>query len=807
MNQGYLSLVHFLLRNGDAHMKNWNAIDLHMHTVVGTTRDGGKDDVSFTYQQFVRVANKHDLRLMAITNHNKMDFVNFIVTNFLSSRMRRKLLPGVEIDSVMDNGTTPLHMVIIFKDIFIANYGFSKYINTQTEKKSHKVIYSPEEIVKILKHNDCLIIPHGDKDKGIFNDASEENIKEALKKVREGFIRIFDTKPSTWKLEKIKNYLSEINEKQLDIFGGVLFSDVRDWSKYDEKYRDFKMNAQPSFQGLIHSTSNPTRRFAKSTSINYNQNYISKIIIKPNDKDSIIQQTEIELNRGFNCVIGKSGSGKSLLLEMIKNEIINVNPKLKKYPFANHATIELFNEKDSRLNMMNINATIGENLYDKILSAYSENDSNDIYSIIKLIRADFEPKKKFKMSQSKMVDNIKNYCKIVEEYETTKTNIQNSLSTYASSIDEKNNLRDVKTFTMQLVQNHQYVYDTKNVLEFGEYRTDINSLESKLKLYKGQRKKVITSKISDLSSELRHAYMEMEYQRKSDELINKKILIINSAINSINGKISTQSSRKSQLTKLLEDEVQRLARLFADNFIRNHQIDIYDLSIKTEDFNSNVKINDNYNITVSEFIDEKIFTQFSTRDNNIFNTYGKKGQMTETEYLNFTNKSDAKKIINKYINLNLVSKDLVQISKDFNVTVRVDFNGQDISRLNPGDIAKTYIKVYFEEEVNKPGNHVVLFDQIENDVDKDFISSTIKELIENTKGIVQTIIVTHDPIIAVNADPNNYIEATKIKNKIIYRNFCAESDVQDELENIAKNVDGSKDVIRRRYEIYEGERK
>ena len=79
-------------------------------------------------------------------------------------------------------------------------------------------------------------------------------------------------------------------------------------------------------------------------------------------------------------------------------------------------------------------------------------------------------------------------------------------------------------------------------------------------------------------------------------------------------------------------------------------------------------------------------------------------------------------------------------------------------------------------------------------------------MIENTKGNVQLIVVTHDPIVAVNADPNNYIESKKHGDIIEYRNFVAESSIRDELDTIARTVDGSKDVIRGRYEIYEGDK-
>ena len=110
-------------------------------------------------------------------------------------------------------------------------------------------------------------------------------------------------------------------------------------------------------------------------------------------------------------------------------------------------------------------------------------------------------------------------------------------------------------------------------------------------------------------------------------------------------------------------------------------------------------------------------------------------------------------------------------------------------------------------EIKNGKNNVVIFDQIENDVDKEFINEVIKDLIGETKGHVQLIIVTHDPIVAVNADPNNYIESLKTdKNRFKYRNFVPESYERDELKTIACNVDGSKDVIRGRYEIYEGEK-
>ena len=98
------------------------------------------------------------------------------------------------------------------------------------------------------------------KDKGVFKNAGPKQIDESFKKIREGFIRIFDS-PFNWKLEKIKAYLESLNETNLDVFYGVLFSDNTDWDDYDKKVKNFFMNVESTFKELLHSTTNPVKRF------------------------------------------------------------------------------------------------------------------------------------------------------------------------------------------------------------------------------------------------------------------------------------------------------------------------------------------------------------------------------------------------------------------------------------------------------------------------------------------------------------------------------------------------------------------
>ena len=203
---------------------------------------------------------------------------------------------------------------------------------------------------------------------------------------------------------------------------------------------------------------------------------------------------------------------------------------------------------------------------------------------------------------------------------------------------------------------------------------------------------------------------------------------------------------------------------------------------------------------------KNIVKDFDIKNNCLFYTYGFKQQITSKIY-DMTNKKQANEVIDKYYKLKMINDDfLKKIFDDVKLEINVYFDSQNVKELNPGDIAKKYIQYYFKHQLTNDSNTIILYDQIENDVDKAFISSTIIDLINDMQTKAQVIIVTHDPIVAVNADPINYIEAIKDKdNRIIYRSFVPESSVRDGLETIAINVDGSKKVIKDRYEIYKGE--
>lgn len=787
-------------------MEEWNAIDLHMHTCQGITRDKTKDEVNFKYVYLGDVVQQYNIKLMAVTNHNKINLENYILMRHLLKLYNTNILMGVELDTDLSIGT-PIHIATIFEEDFKSNYEAMKEVNRKTDEKMNQqeICYSNNEIIEILGKYDVLMIPHGNKDKGVFKNANGEQINEALKKIREGFIRIFDS-PSDWKLTKIKGFLKELNENNLDEFGGVLFSDVRDWSKYNEKYRNFYMNAQPTFKGILHSISNPVCRFKPYTEIRKNNNYISTIKFHKKNEKSRIEDGEIKLSSGYNCIIGKSGSGKSLLLHMIKKKLLRNTDENENYTFSDNTEIEIFNEDGRLLDSTMINLGIGENLYNKIISASSTDDNYDFYSIISLLNSSFVKEERFNKFKNKYNEKIKQYVTLINQINNDKQNLITDKNKLFNDIKRITELKETKIFDVKVVNfDESDIYTDENINTFKKYTEDIETLKEKANIYKGKYKENLLLEIEKLDKKLHLAELDMLNVKKETELNLFKCQIINDAIEKINSAKSTKAKEKSKLLKSIPKDRKRIVDLILKIHLNQIIRDNEDLSIKKDEINSEKEINKN--VVVIESLSNELLTKVNEKDNELFNTNRKKTKLDKDKNYNITNIKEAKNLIDKYIDVGIIKEDRNAISDELKVNVQIKFDGQDIKEMNPGSIAKKYIEIYFEEQIKNGTNNIVIFDQIENDVDKEFINEVIRNLIGDTKGHVQLIVVTHDPIVAVNADPNNYIESKKTeKNKFKYRNFVAESYERDELKTIACNVDGSKEVIKGRYEIYEGER-
>ena len=788
---------------------DWNAVDLHMHTFVGITGDGKPDVIkNFTYTNYINALSECKIKLAAITNHNIINMTNYIMCRYLAKKRGINILFGVEIDTNRETGEN-YHLVAIFEEEIDKCINIAKWINDKTNEKKktkNQVRYSPDEIVELIRKYNVVIIPHGEKSKGLFKYATEEQIRDALKKVREGFIRVFDS-PSDWKLERIKELIKDgtINDVE-DEFGGVLFSDNRDWKNYKANFRNFYMNAEPTFKGFLHSITNPTQRFSVGNLIPAKSQYISKIEIRKNEPDAKIDDCDIYLNSGYNCIIGKSGSGKSLLHFLIK-KYIKGNSSDTNYAFSNKNTITLYDENNTIIIPNKINIGIGDKIFNKIITASTTKDSSNMYDVIKILNKDFKPKTKFDSFVNEYKNRLRKYVSINIKLDNTIKSLETDFNSFNSQNIELNKMKDVCTFSFDIPDNIEYTYSKDSISKIDEIYKAINSIKRNLSYFKEESKSIIKNKVNELENvyfdEMRKIYL----QNYKEKLFNQKLNIVKISLTNVNKGISSNARRKTEILNNMNNFIDSITQ----SILKIHLLKIakkkFDLAIKIEDINLTGELIKENGITFTENIEQDLIKKLDIKSNSIFYTRGIQ-QMLNSKIYDMSNFEEAKKVIDEYISLEKMNEpEILKVFNDVKINVDVFFDDNNVKELNPGDISKKYIETYFKNELINGKNTIILYDQIENDVDKPFISENLIPLIEDMKNKAQLIIITHDPIVAVNADPINYVEATKNNDGIItYRSFRPESYEKDELSTIARCVDGSKSVIKERYEIYKGDK-
>ncbi len=781
-------------------MNEWNAIDLHLHTVEGITRDGKKDDVYFSFPLFASALKANELKLIAITNHNLIDLANLVLSKYIANKIGVNVLTGVEFDTVIGD-KTPIHLAAIFDSLnFDKDYALAKAIKDKSKEKKRKgpVIYDFAEIQDIIKGRNALLIPHGEKDRGILSDAGPERIKEALVKIKEGFIRVFD-QFSDWKMSRIKKHLDYLKQEDVDCFNAVLFSDNRDWRKYNERCRHFYMCGEPTFKGLLHATTNPKKRFSPKTEILTNSNYISRVKIESYDQ-RLFKSCTINLSPQYNCIIGKSGSGKSLLMYLIKNSLSKEDQRGFYKKYCDSVKVTFYNENDEILNHDNINITEGVNFYDKIIKALDSHNGNNYLSVIKLLDPSFSSFKVFNTYKEEYRQSILGYLDLRKSHDESVNVVKSSLIQLRSDVDNKRSLRDVMSFSLTAAENtYKKRFSEEDLTNFLA-DSPLDGLNKIANYYKGKYTDAFNASLSSVKELLELIKLDMELGIKEYKAFVMKNNIINNGVAKINGMKSAQATSKHAIEQRIPVTIKNISDSLLGSYIAQKKIDGYDLRFDQKALLTEILINRDENIRVVERLDKKHVSEVDIRDNELFETYGFKGMLINEKFDLF-NSVEAKRFFDKYISFNVITKEKCQIKSTFVPQLELFFGDDNVKELNPGSIAKKYIEVYFKDVLNNAYN-LIMFDQIENDVDKQFIADVIVKLLEDTKGKTQLIVVTHDPIVAVNADPNRYIKATRDNDQIGYRDFVIESSENDEIETVSQTVDGSRAIIKNRYMIY-----
>lgn len=788
----------------------WNAIDLHMHTFVGIDGRGEKDTVCFTYQIFEEKIRNHELKLIAPLGHNKIDLVNLLLCKYICKINGCNVLPSVELDLKVET-IDDLHCVFIFNENLMKMMKFGEYIEKKVnEGKLKKYIrFDSDNIVEILNMYDVIMIPHGDKDRGYFQNATEENIKDALVKVKEGFIHAFDSfGVSKWKLEKVKSFIESKEYKdRVDDFKGVMFSDVHDWNEYDERFHNFYMNAEPTYRGLLHSISGAENRFSVKKYIPKKSNYISKVVLTGTYSRKKIESTTLYLSPGYNCIIGNSGSGKSLLIHLIK-KALNCGDFIQKDDYKDYSLtkVELYDENCRLITPNKLFIQTGDSLFKWIIGDDINNEAAT--SFAKKIKNDYVPRHLLNTRIDEFKNNVNIFVKSLKRSEKLREDIIDSFLKLSQNTIQYNKLKETKTFEIGKIDYVEKKYESITDESFDTDNISLSQIEEHLSGYDGKYKTIFTEYLNKLKEIYNLIHLDINSTKADINVMQKKYNLVTDILKNINKGISTNSKTKSDLASSIPQLVTSLSSNILELYKNNVKIENQDLRFDDSNLKKiNTKLN-RRDVSIEEIFDNSQVKKYDYKSELLFKLFGKKsGLHSRKSNYDLTNSNECKELIILYYKSNIFDGDEILWKDNSTIETKsiIMFDGQNVEELNPGSIAKKNVEMYFEDEIQKNNPPIVVFDQIENDVDKTFISTTIRDEIQKTKDKAQLLIITHDPIVAVNADPTNYIECRKEKGKIIYRNFCPESNERDELQTIADIVDGSKNVIRKRYQIYERE--
>lgn len=783
----------------------------------------------------IKDAKKNDYNLLAITNSNTFNITDYLITKFMAKYYDINILPGIELNISNDEKNKFLHVIIIV-DPKSNIYSFSNDVNNKISENQKNYI-NIEQLVDIVLTHKVIIIPHGLKQsnekkpqKDRSSTANVEQFKEIIS--MDDAIPIVMEDSKKYHRETLKIKLKEkLNEKEMYWVDKSVSVSSADRKKFDEIESPTYIWAGTTFDDLYFSVLMKDTRIKREEDIITKTSYISKIEIIPKVENPQITRSTIECSHGLNSIIGKSGSGKTLLLNAIKYNLTGDNLVCRTSSISYYENVYKdvdFKFYDSYnkeiIDISNWKIFEGENLYNKILQVYSS-DKTKLIDELNLKINDH----KFKNEILKFSDNISSYIINKNKIKNLKASIDNDLISLLNNVKFlKDNKKNDHSITYLVNAEIENTYN-KLIEQLKEINNDFDIFEKLfVNLKKISRKYSNDQYLEDiniLEQKLKNKIKDKLKLVNSSKLKLKKQLLIENSLYDIIKEYNAVLGRKIEI--IITKQQQNLKLI---EKIKNEMSELIQIQIKTKIPVLSIKSFDNClllsNDMYSKLIIKKInFVIAKEKFTKIFETsIGQARDKINLSEFNFSeidlcNQKQMEQFLQVYIDNNYDNN--IMINNDFNNYVEYELqlknslnDFENIETMSAGELSKTYINNLLDSSIKKDGsNLIVLFDQPDSSLEKKFILNELVTKIDELRLDYQVFITTHEPLLVVNADSNRIIEATNnksaisSKNKISYRNlsFVDKYDNKEKMINdIAELVDGSYDAIKDRTKIYGG---
>ena len=814
-------------------MEGWNRIDLHQHTNHDIDCKGKKVKDNYTHADYYEWLKVQDVKLKAVTCHNNIDLTSHVKHAIISDMLGINHLVGAEIDYKFDK--LEFHAITILSPN-VDVIQFSNKLNSIRNSKGNSVLFNKDDFCKLHEDIEFIFIPHAIKDKGLLDHELEKStidwvIKALISGL--GFPILFENTKDYYlytMVEKIKSTLnlSKIDTKLPAYIGSDYKFDNDETRKQKVLERgSYCINSLPTYRGLEIALRNSDTRLSLESQIVNRERYIKSIDIINNDN---IEKNTINFSPGLNVIIGNSGSGKTLLLNQIYFEIKNKcltaaikDNKIKegKNPYEKRVGKNplLKINFDNEISNEDIKIVEIPNIYSEILK--SQNDDESLVDNFGI--NNYNSANKILIDYKNDVNNYFNIINNIKNFNETGKTIFANINTAIDFLG-KNKLQKNTFLLQKIIFNDEklngIVIRKKNIVDNIDKKDSIikyfMSLKDLLSNQTSRKKvddllKVYDSIIDDLNNELKiidKQISQLTFEKKLTELINNKI---DESINKLGNREKTVKSR----LEILSSETNKLISNIKKSILLNKREKEVNIVFPYEKLKSEIETNSNAYARLT--LDD---TQFdvensSLEDSKLFNLEKIKTKIKAviSNKYNLLNSDSNKKLIIDLNELDINLSDIIneynQIPKNIELYLNDDVGWKLIDDINKGDIAKKSIEYYFNKLIREKQPDIILIDQPENDVDKSFISDTLSEFIKKQKIEKQIIVTSHDAIVAINSDANMIIEAQiKQNNKISYNSYCLEYVEEEKLiatNRVSLILDGGKNNIKKRYQIYGGE--
>ena len=711
----------------------WNVIDLHIHSKESNkVKKNDYDGEEYSALDLLNKLVNNGINVFSVTDHN-----------CINKPLYQDLKEYVKKEEYFDTRDIDLIEKSI-DDVFK-----NKALNLRDEKENYPTI---SFLFKKLAENgiqNILLIPHyNNKKKGLPSNIAIDNLNYLC----------FNAYEDSNNIKNVQKSLDIYKKAGYDNFPFAVFTDNHNLNIYPNDKNGNNNEIKCYILGNINDPFNAIKTAFQEAKMRISLSNIQgmrSVLLPEKYINKIIVGSKLyNLSPYQNTIIGKFGSGKSLLLKKIKD-----------------GSASLYNDKK-------YNEFYDENEKSKIfVDTQQYNSLNELsegnYKIYEFIQQEsYYYKNDFSLDEAtKLFEqlNIKHIFNNDIRFVFNKESIINSFNDIKKIIEKKDGKNNL---------NYERAFDTRNYYSFiTTYST--NDIDSKIEI-------------------LNNTYNSIECLKKVDNLLQKVLNKYNDEYVNNNAKdlkdilISDIDDFKIKL-KSLKLECEKFELILSNSKYQENK------SNKTDKIIDNYSISWNYSpeYEYKSIIDELI--KSDNRSDNLFKSIVK--TLTNKVDNNFSSNKDFNYHISKYITY---ANGLFTVE---NVKYDILKDGKSMLKRSAGEKSSLFIEFIFdllEKDLLNNIGILLILDQPEDNIDNDNIFIQISNRIRNLKykfKNFQSIIVTHNANVAITADSENIIIANEIlddtgKKQFNYDFGCIEN--KKYIERVCKILEGGKQAMEKR---------